>query len=100
MPAFTPTPSQLSEYAGDYRSSEIEASYRVRLEDGKLTLERAKFPPATMQPVFRDLYRTSAERIRFVRDGQGRVSGLSLSTPRVYHLRFSKEPESASVTSR
>jgi hypothetical protein len=89
---FKPTPAQLAEYAGEYRSDEIEPVYRMAVRDGKLFLDRLKSAPASLEPAIKDLFTGSQANIRFVRDPRGRVSGFILNRGRILGFRFRKTP--------
>jgi hypothetical protein len=88
---FAPTPDELAAFAGAYRSDELEATYRLRVHEGALRLERMKQPPATLQPVVADTFTGQPGTITFVRDASGRVTGFTLDAGRVRHLKFSRE---------
>ncbi len=88
---FAPSPADLAQYAGVYRSEEVEPIYRIVIEDGKLVLRRLKLEATTLEPLMRDVFTIPPGRIRFVRDTKGRVSGLAISTGRVLNLRFTKQ---------
>jgi hypothetical protein len=85
-----PTAAEMAQYAGAYRSEEIEPTYRVVVEGGKLVLRRLKFPAQTLTPLVRDTFATSTGVIRFTRDSKGRVSGCLLNTGRVRHFAFTR----------
>jgi CubicO group peptidase (beta-lactamase class C family) len=88
---FTPTAAQLAEFAGTYRSDEIELAYRIVVHEGGLRLERMKAPPAALQPLVADKFTGQPGTITFVRDGAGRVTGFTLDAGRVRHVKFSRE---------
>jgi CubicO group peptidase (beta-lactamase class C family) len=88
VPAFTPSPAQLAEYAGVYSSREIDPLYEIKVESGSLVLHRLKSGPDTLRPVTRDFFNADLGKIRFTRDAQGRISGFLLTTGRVIDLRF------------
>jgi CubicO group peptidase (beta-lactamase class C family) len=85
---FKPTPSELAEYVGQYRSDEIEPVYRIAVRDGKLVLERLKSSQSPLEPAIRDLFTNPIGNIRFVRDGQGKVMGFILNRGRILNFRF------------
>jgi hypothetical protein len=89
MPPADPA-AKLTEYEGDYYSDEIDATYRVMLEDGKLALARKKNNPVTLQPAFRDGFSTLSilGNIRFTRDAQNRINGFTLSAGRIRGFKF------------
>jgi hypothetical protein len=88
---FVPSATDLAEYAGVYRSEEVEPIYRFVVENDKLVLRRLKLDRMTLDPLVRDTFSLPVGTIRFVRDATGRVSGLTLSTGRVLNFRFSKQ---------
>jgi hypothetical protein len=88
---FKPTQAEAAEYAGVYRSEEIEAVYRIAASSDALTLKRLKAADVVLVPMMRDVFRTPGGTIRFVRDPGGRVSGLVWNGGRVLGFRFAKE---------
>ena len=89
--SFAPTPAQAAEYAGVYRSEEIEPAYRIVLAEGRLSLRRLKASPAALEPLTRDVFRGSAGTLRFTRDAKGRVAGFTLSNGRIRNFRFTRD---------
>jgi CubicO group peptidase (beta-lactamase class C family) len=88
---FAPSATALQEFAGIYRSDEIEAVYRMVMRDGALRLERLKARPAGMQPAVLDTFTTQIGTIRFVRNSSGTVTGFELDAGRVRHVKFRRE---------
>ena len=86
---FVPAPDALAEFAGIYRSEEIEPAYTLVVRDGSLRLERLKVPPATLAPVVNDTFTSPLGVIRFVRDA-GRITGFVLDGGRVRRMKFTK----------
>ena len=91
MAPFTPSAEQLAEYAGVYRSDEMDAVFRISIKDGKLQLVRTKLRPAAVDPMFKDSFRSPAGVIQFSRDAAGRVSGFQLQGGRVRQVKFWKD---------
>ena len=91
MAPFTPTTAQLSEYAGVYRSDEMDAVYRITLKENRLQLVRTRLRPSPVDPLFKDSFRTQAGVLQFTRDSAGRISGFLLEGGRVRHLKFWKD---------
>ena len=86
--AFSPTPTDLGAFAGTYYSEEIDTTYTLYVEDGKL---KARFRPAQrfeLRPVYADAFETEGDVLRFTRDSSGRVAGFQVYAVRVRHLRF------------
>lgn len=88
---FTPTPEQLSEFAGVYRSDEIDVVFRVAVRDGTLRVERTKIRPWTLEPIVQDVFRGGSGVFQFTRDGGGRLSGFLYQGGRIKNVKFWKE---------
>jgi len=93
MEAFAPKPEQLAEYAGEYRSEEIEPVFRMTIREGRLNLERLKSSPAPLEPAVKDVFLSGGGSIRFVRDRRGKVAGFILNRSRTLNFRFAKTGE-------
>jgi len=87
-------PENLADYAGNYESSELRASYRVALENGALSLRQQFRTPLALARLWRDDFGTSdtyLASIEFVRGESGRVTGFVVNgDPRNRDIRFSK----------
>ncbi|HEY5885067.1 MAG TPA: serine hydrolase domain-containing protein, partial [Pyrinomonadaceae bacterium] len=91
VPAMTPTSVQLNEYAGNYYSEELNVTYTLSVQDGKLTLRRISSKGMPLDPTFTDAFMNDdLGLLRFTRNKQNRVSGLLLTAGRVRRLRFEK----------
>ncbi|MEX1129998.1 MAG: serine hydrolase domain-containing protein [Vicinamibacterales bacterium] len=100
MDPYTPSADQVAEFAGTYRSDEMDAVFRMTVKDGALRLERSKLQPAPLEPMITDTFRTQAGLVQFTRDGAGRVTGFVLQGNRVKHVKFRKDtPASGSSAS-
>jgi CubicO group peptidase (beta-lactamase class C family) len=85
---------QLAEYAGDYYGEEIDSTYKLVVQDGKLSLTRKKYRPAEMTPVGKDIFTAvGGASIRFTRDNQNRITGFVFSRGRIKNFRFDKLPK-------
>lgn len=84
---------QLTEFAGAYYSSEIDATYNISLQGENLVLRRKNVDGVTpLLGQFADGFSAAGTgSIRFTRNAQNRVTGFLLSTGRVRRLRFDKE---------
>jgi hypothetical protein len=87
---FTPNAVQLAEYAGDYYSEEIDSTYKLTVQGGKLTMRRKKYGGVEMAPVAKDVFTADFGSIRFTRDKQNRVTGLVFSRGRIKNFRFDR----------
>jgi CubicO group peptidase (beta-lactamase class C family) len=90
VPGFEPTPEQLAEYVGVYRSEEAEAIYAVEVEMGTFVLKDRWGQGRLLQPLYPDAFSGGGNIYIFRRDGSGRVNEMSLSQGRVWDLRFQK----------
>lgn len=80
----------LADYVGEYRSDEAEVTYTVAMEDGGLVLRRRPSTVMKLTPAYADAFTFSGGLVRFVRDGQGKVTEISAFLGRVRDLRFQR----------
>jgi hypothetical protein len=88
MPPFAPRPSDLGAFVGTYCSEEIDTTYTVYVEDGKLMV---RFRPAqriALAPVYADAFEYEGNVLRFSRDSSGRVAGFRVFAGRAQHVLF------------
>jgi CubicO group peptidase (beta-lactamase class C family) len=86
------TAKQMAEYTGDFHSDELDVVYRVLVRDDKLFLRHRK-GETVLQPSASDTFTADilgSVTIRYARNGEVKVSGLAVSTPRARNLRFAK----------
>jgi hypothetical protein len=83
-------PTKLAEYAGDYRSDEVEATHTWKLEKGQLVLYVNDRRLGVLEPTYKDGFTRGASVIDVQRDAKGRVAGFLLEAGRVRHLRFTR----------
>jgi len=91
----TPSPAQLASYVGEYRSEEVQATYKVVLENGKLSLrhenEYKDYPKNPLEPTINDSFFLAGLNIRFERDARNQVAAFTLNAGRVKNIRFVKK---------
>src|ERR1051325_6699225 len=90
MPRPRPDAAALASYAGEYRSPELDAAYRLAVRGDTLRIVRTWQPPIPLLPLYKDGFYSDLGLIRFLRDGRGRVTGFVLWAGRVRHLRFER----------
>ena len=78
--------TQLAGFAGVYRSAELDAVYRVSLENEGLVLRVGWNPPVKLEARGPDIFEGLGMRLTF------RGGGLSLSAGRVHNIGFEKLP--------
>ncbi|HEY7568156.1 MAG TPA: hypothetical protein VH762_11330, partial [Gemmatimonadaceae bacterium] len=86
-----PTTAQLNEYAGSYRSDELNTSWRLDQRDGKLMISGARGEVSVeLTPLFADAFSGAGWVVRFGRES-GRVTGLTVTTGRSRRVAFARE---------
>ncbi|MEX2114790.1 MAG: serine hydrolase domain-containing protein [Pirellulales bacterium] len=84
---------QLSEYVGQYHSDEAEADFAVLADKGRLFVEGAHMPRQVLRPSISDEFTLGGGAMQFERSGDGQISGVRLSLPRIRRLWFAKKLE-------
>lgn len=88
---YEPTPAQLQEFAGTYRSAEVDMPYQIVTSDTGLIMRSLKLPDAPLRPVSTDFFETrNGSHIRFTRDANGKVTGATFNSSRVLNFRFER----------
>jgi CubicO group peptidase (beta-lactamase class C family) len=85
----TYTAAQLSEFAGEYRSEEVDARYSLTVKDGKLTL-RLRSRETPLESAFADAFTAPGMIFRFTRAANGRIDGFTVTTGRARRVRFDR----------
>jgi len=79
----------LQAYAGEYKSAELDATYKLNVEKGSLTLRSGWNPPVKMEPLVADEFTLGPLGAAvFHRDATGHVSGLSVYSGRIRDVAF------------
>ncbi len=90
VPAYTPTPAQLANFAGEYWSDELRVSYRVDVRDSSLVVHPFKHPEQVVAPGFPDAFvGGQLGTVHFTRI-KGQVTGFRLTGGRVRNVAFTK----------
>ena len=84
------TPAKLVEYAGDYRSNEVDATHTWKVEKGQLVLYVNDRRLGVLEPTYKDGFTRGGTVIDVERDAKGRIAGFVLEAGRVRHLRFTR----------
>ena len=84
------TPAQLAEYAGDYRSAEVDATHSWKVEKGQLVVYANDRRLGVLEPTYRDGFTRGGTVIDVQRDAKGRITGFVVEAGRVRHLRFTR----------
>jgi len=95
-PVWQPTSRDLAPFAGEYKSEEAMASYRVTIKNNTVIIapEDRLGEELILHPVFADSFEFADDYVagvlHFNRDSKGRVSGFEMSDPRVRALGFQR----------
>ena len=84
------TPVRLAEYAGEYRSEEVDATHTWKVERDSLVLYVNHRRLGLLEPSYKDGFTRGGNVIDVTRDARGRVTGFVLQAGRVRHLRFTR----------
>jgi hypothetical protein len=80
----------LEAFAGKYRSEELQTTYRIAAEDGKLMMHVGWYPAMELTPIVADKFDCEFGTVEFRRDAKGAVAGLSVFEGRARDMRFEK----------
>jgi hypothetical protein len=81
----------LRAYTGDYKSAELDATYKLKLEKGSLVLHNGWNEPVKLEPLVRDEFTLGPLGTGvFHRDSKDRISGLSVYSGRIRNVRFAR----------
>lgn len=81
----------LAEFAGEYFSEELNATYRATFANGSLTFRTGTSNPMPARPAFRDAFLVGGDLYQFTRNG-GRITGYTVSNGRVRRVAFARVP--------
>ncbi|MDX1388090.1 MAG: serine hydrolase [Acidobacteriota bacterium] len=90
---FDPGEERLVEYVGEYYSPELGTFYEVAVEDEKLVALHRRHGTIGLDPAVTDEFlgnRWFFGRAKFVRDDEGRVVAMLVSSGRVRDVRFTR----------
>lgn len=83
---------ELTEYAGQYHSEELDTQYALRVSEGRLLLETAFEQEVELRPAIADVFTIPAFglTLHVRRDATGAIKGFGLDAGRVKNLRFDR----------
>jgi CubicO group peptidase (beta-lactamase class C family) len=85
---------KFTQYIGEYTSTELQATYRFAVKDGKLTLASNWQEPAVLESTVLDEFQGPfGAAVVFRRDAAGHITGCELFAGRVRHIAFTKSKE-------
>jgi CubicO group peptidase (beta-lactamase class C family) len=84
------TAKQLQEYAGNYYSDELPATYKLVEKDGKLFLKYRNLPEDAFKLMAPDKFNLKMLNFHFIRNEKKEITGFKLNAGRV-RIEFAKE---------
>ena len=84
------TPAKLAEYAGSYRSDEVETTQVWKVDKGQLVVYASDRRLGVFEPSYKDGFTRGGSVIDVARDAKGRITGYTVEAGRVRHLRFTR----------
>ena len=90
LSAFDSATVEPSEYAGSYYSEELGVDYRLAIEDGELHWTQRRYDPCQLRAVHENTFVQGRFWYEFQRDGEGDVSGFTISSMRARGIRFER----------
>lgn len=85
---WTPTPSDLTSFKGDWFSEEAGASLTVAIEGDKTFIKQRPSTSLLMQPLYKDHFAVQGYVLWFTRDSTGKVNGLHVGASRMRDMPF------------
>ncbi len=82
--------AKLAEYAGDYRSDEAEVTQTWKVEKGQLVMYAGYRRLGILEPTYKDGFTRGGSVIDVARDAKGRITGYTVESGRVRHLKFTR----------
>ncbi|MCE7990759.1 MAG: beta-lactamase family protein [Roseivirga sp.] len=86
--------NNINDYTGSYYSPELETTYRLTLENGKLLTKHQRLSDFQLTPIMKDKFDGndfSFNHISFERNTKGQITGFRISNGRVQNLLFVKQ---------
>jgi len=90
VPDTKPNPAALRALEGQYFSPELDVTWTFVVRDGRLVLERHRWAPSPLSPVFGNIFQAEGVVLAFRQDRSTRTLVLEITTERVRRLRFTR----------
>jgi hypothetical protein len=84
-----PSTEKLADFAGSYRSEELDTTWRIELRDARLWLAHKNAPPEPLLSLRADEFHQPGLRLVFTREAE-KVTGIVLFTGRARGIRFAR----------
>jgi hypothetical protein len=90
LPELVLTPTQLTEYCGEYYSGELATTYQISLKENRLLAQHLRFGEIPLELTGLDCFTYQGITLAFKRNKNNRITGFLVSSGRVKNLRFTK----------
>lgn len=87
--SWSPTAAELSVFAGTYYSPELETTYTLRVDNGKLVVIRRREATVELVPASPDSFRARGIQFAFTRE-KGKPNAFTVDAGRTKNLRFDR----------
>jgi CubicO group peptidase (beta-lactamase class C family) len=89
--AFAPSVEKLGEFSSTYYSEELDTSYKLSVESGKLVTANRNGVKRTLQPTFTDAFLAGGLQFVFQRNAKGEIESFRVQAGRTRNLLFVKQ---------
>ena len=86
---WSPAAAELAPFVGTYYSPELETTYTLRVDNGKLVVIRRREAPVELTPTSPDSFRARGLQFAFTRE-KGKPNGFTVDAGRTKNLRFDR----------
>jgi hypothetical protein len=83
-----PKPEELAAYAGTYISEELDTTWKLTIQDGRLMMQGKRGPALPLNPAFDGAFGGPAGLLRFTRGDGKKVTGFLVGAGRARDLVF------------
>jgi hypothetical protein len=80
----------LRTYAGAYQSAELAVQWTIAARDGGLVIRRPGKADTAVEPLAADMFTTVGDFMKFSRDSNGVIDGLTVVATGARGLRFER----------
>jgi hypothetical protein len=87
---FTPSSEQLRAYAGAYQSAELAVEWSIAEHGSGLVIRRPGKADTAVEPLAADTFTTIGDFMKFSRDSNGAINGLTVVSTGARGLRFER----------
>jgi CubicO group peptidase (beta-lactamase class C family) len=87
-PAYSLPAEKIPEYAGDFFSEELQATYRIEISSGQLVLHGGRSLVVRLTATGPDAFTLTGVDLAFKRDSAGKIAGFALNAGRVRGIDF------------